>query len=192
MRESLLTSRKPSGFTLIELLVAIGIMAMLGLMSWRAIDSALRSRDHIVEVERRWQKLARGFSLVEVSLLQSAERKAPGTAAQPDFSIEKLNDGRQRIFFWRMDVNRGARLVGFQLEGDTLMLLRWPRNVPEPNPKSEPILTGIHNVEWAALDRNLKWTSVWPPASQAGLPLGIRIDMDVDNVGHIQRVFALR
>ncbi len=192
-----------AGLTLIELMVALVILAMLGLMSWRGIDSALSSRDHIIVVEHRWQKLSRGFSLVEHNLLQIAERDAyvpsttPGTLS--GFRLEKLPDGQQRLVFWRMDAVQGARLTGFRLDGDKLMLLRWPHNVPvvtaEDNVDAESILDGLHNVRWAALTSDMQWTDTWPPAGQslgAGLPLGVRIDMDIENVGHIQRLFALR
>ncbi|MDH5709265.1 MAG: prepilin-type N-terminal cleavage/methylation domain-containing protein [Hylemonella sp.] len=36
--------RRPAGFTLVELLVALSIMAVLALMSWRGIDSMLRTQ----------------------------------------------------------------------------------------------------------------------------------------------------
>lgn len=37
-------ARKTAGFTLIEVLVAIGIMALMALMSWRGIDAMLRTQ----------------------------------------------------------------------------------------------------------------------------------------------------
>jgi type II secretion system protein J len=192
-----------AGLTFIELMVALVILAILGLMSWRGIDSALNSRDHIIVVEHRWQKLSRGFSLVEHNLLQVAERNAyvPAitTNAQPAFKLEKLADGQQRMVFWRMDPEQGSRLTGFRLDGDKLMLLRWAHNVPvvtaEDSVDAEGILDGLHNVRWAALTSSMQWVDTWPPPGQsigAGLPRGIRIDMDIDNVGHIQRLFALR
>jgi prepilin-type N-terminal cleavage/methylation domain-containing protein len=211
------------GLTLIELLVALVILATLGIMSWRGIDSALRSRDQIVEVEQRWQKLSRGFSLIEHNLLQAAERGSSLPGAFPDFKLEKLPDGRQRLIFWRMDPVQGSRLTGFRLDENKLMLLRWPHNVPlvstsnsssntsssvspsmsldlssnstlttDAGVDADSILTGVSNVRWAVLTSDRQWLDIWPPAAKAGLPRGVRIDMDIDNVGHIQRLFALR
>lgn len=37
--------RRKLGFTLIEVLVALGLMALLGLMSWRGLDTLLRTRE---------------------------------------------------------------------------------------------------------------------------------------------------
>ncbi|HSD38387.1 MAG TPA: type II secretion system protein GspJ [Rhodocyclaceae bacterium] len=215
--------RPSSGLTLIELLVALVILAVLGLISWRGIDGALRSRDHIIEIEHRWQKLSRGFALIEHNLLQTAERGSGLPSAAPDFKLEKLPDGSQRLIFWRMDPVQGSRLSGFRLDDDNLMLLRWIHNVPlsiasgssssasstpsssvsldmsgksSPPPSAdidaESILGGVHNVRWTVMTADRQWLDIWPPAANAGLPRGVRIDMDIDNVGHIQRVFALR
>jgi general secretion pathway protein J len=37
--------RRDNGFTLIEVLVALALMALLGLMGWRALDTLLRTRE---------------------------------------------------------------------------------------------------------------------------------------------------
>ena len=39
------TSAKQQGFTLVELLIAITLMAVLAGLSWRGLDSLMRSRD---------------------------------------------------------------------------------------------------------------------------------------------------
>ena len=39
--------RPAKGFTLIEVLVAIGVMAVLALLSWRGIDAMLRTQTHL-------------------------------------------------------------------------------------------------------------------------------------------------
>ncbi|MEC5388144.1 prepilin-type N-terminal cleavage/methylation domain-containing protein [Uliginosibacterium sp. H3] len=225
------TKRLACGLTLIELLVALIILAVIGLMSWRGIDGALRSRDHIVGIEQRWQKLSRGFSLIEHNLLQTAERGSSLPAALPDFTLQKLPNGNQRLIFWRMDPVQGSRLSGFRVDGDKLMLLRWMHNVPlsmastssssassatssagsssmsldisgsiQPaagtDIDAESILDGVHNVRWTVhmltSDKRSIWLDSWPPAPNSGLPRGIRLDMDIDNVGHVQRLFALR
>ncbi|GAB4057610.1 type II secretion system minor pseudopilin GspJ [Uliginosibacterium sediminicola] len=183
--------RKTAGFTLLELLVALLIMAVLGIMSWRALDAALNSRDRILSVEHRWERLARGFALIENNLMQVAQRKDPSPKAQADFKLEKLEDGNQRIYFWRSDAQQGARLSGFRVEQNQLMLLRWPHNVPSPDPDAELILDGVSNLRWAVLDSSHNWQETWPPTQTSALPLGIRLDLDIENVGHIQRLFAL-
>jgi type II secretory pathway component PulJ len=207
------------GLTLIELLVALVILAVIGIMSWRGIDGALRSREQIRSVEQRWQKLSRGFALIEHNLLQAADRGTVLPGSFSDFTLEKLPGERQRLVFWRMDPEQGSRLTGFRLDDDKLMLLRWPHNVPlaanssssssassvfsvstfgktsatdDQDVDAESILDGVRNVRWAVLSSSMQWLDTWPPVANAGLPYGVRLDMDIDNVGHIQRLFALR
>lgn len=180
------------GLTLIELLVAVLILAILGVMCWRAINASLDSRDHILEVQHRWQKLSRGFSLIEHNLLQTAERASTAPGTIPDFQLQKLENGDQRLVFWRMDPVQGARLTGFRVENDQLQLLRWPHNVPVTSVagqlKVESIIDGAHKVRWAVLNSQGDWVDAWA----GGVPNGIRLDMDIDGVGHVQRLFAFR
>jgi len=55
--------RRHVGFTLIEVLVALGLMALLGLLSWRGLDTLLRTRE---ATQLRTDQVA----LVQVSLGQ--------------------------------------------------------------------------------------------------------------------------
>jgi general secretion pathway protein J len=69
--------RRKLGFTLIEVLVALGLMALLGLMSWRGLDTLLRTRE---ATQLRTDQVA----LVQVSLGQwradlNAQMALPGT-----------------------------------------------------------------------------------------------------------------
>lgn len=190
MRKPTFNSRR--GFTLIELLVALLILAVLGIMSWRATATALDSRDQIVDVEHRWQRLSRGFALIENNLLQVAERQTPNPNGVYDFNLIKNDAGEQRLIFWRTEANRGARLSGFRIVNGELQLLRWPRNRPNEEADSEVILSGIQRVQWAVstiIDNRIEWQDAW---QKPGLPLGLRITLDIDKVGHVERVFALR
>jgi len=190
-----LTAHRSHGFTLLELLVALVVMAMLGIMSWQAIDSALSTRDHVREVELRWQKLTRGVALIEANLMQVAERASANPNAIPDFKLEKFSDGEQRLIFWRTDATLGSRLAGFKHVKNQLLLLRWSHNAPVGEPVLEPVLEGVQNIQWTVLDTKQVWSPVWPApgtVNPSGVPAGIRIEMDIEHVGHIQRTFALR
>ena len=57
-----------AGLTLIELMVALAIFSVLGILSFRAIDAATVTRDHLSRESRRWQEITRFFQLTEAQL----------------------------------------------------------------------------------------------------------------------------
>ncbi len=53
------------GFTLLELLVAVALLSVLAVLSWRAMDSVLRSRDRIVQSSDELRALSVAFAQLE-------------------------------------------------------------------------------------------------------------------------------
>jgi len=110
------------GFTLIELLIAITLMAVLAGLSWRGLDSLMRSRD-ITQAQ-----------VDKTAVLQTvlAQWQADLNAAQPVPSIADagvLWDGRtlritRRATAWRADgADAGLWVVAWTLRGN--QWLRW-------------------------------------------------------------------
>ncbi|PQA84759.1 general secretion pathway protein GspJ [Limnohabitans sp. TS-CS-82] len=110
------------GFTLIELLIAITLMAVLAGLSWRGLDSLMRSRD-ITQVQ-----------VDKTAVLQTvlAQWQADLNAVQPVPSITDagvLWDGRtlrltRRATAWRADgADAGLWVVAWTLRGN--QWLRW-------------------------------------------------------------------
>ena len=114
--------QKQRGFTLIELLIAIALMAVLAGLSWRGLDSLMRSRD-ITQVQ-----------VDKTAVLQTvlAQWQADLNAVQPVPSITDagvLWDGRtlrltRRATAWRADgADAGLWVVAWTLRGN--QWLRW-------------------------------------------------------------------
>jgi general secretion pathway protein J len=110
------------GFTLIELLIAITLMAVLAGLSWRGLDSLMRSRD-ITQAQ-----------VDKTAVLQTvlAQWQADLNAVQPVPSIADagvLWDGRtlritRRATAWRTDgADAGLWVVAWTLRGN--QWLRW-------------------------------------------------------------------
>ena len=72
-RSTLRTSStiRTRGFTLIELLVAVGLMAVLALLSWRGLDTILQSRERLVVASDQLRSLTLAFSQMDEDLLRS-------------------------------------------------------------------------------------------------------------------------
>ena len=114
--------QKQRGFTLIELLIAITLMAVLAGLSWRGLDSLMRSRD-ITQAQ-----------VDKTAVLQTvlAQWQADLNAVQPVPSIADagvLWDGRtlritRRATVWRTDgADAGLWVVAWTLRGN--QWLRW-------------------------------------------------------------------
>lgn len=113
---------KQRGFTLIELLIAIAIMAVLAGLSWRGLDSLMRSRD-ITQAQ-----------VDKTAVLQTvlAQWQADLNAVQPVPSITDAGvqwDGRtlrltRRATAWRADgADAGLWVVAWTLRNN--QWLRW-------------------------------------------------------------------
>jgi general secretion pathway protein J len=130
------------GFTLIELLIAITLMAVLAGLSWRGLDSLMRSRD-ITQAQ-----------VDKTAVLQTvlAQWQADLNAVQPVPSISDagvLWDGRtlritRRATAWRADgADAGLWVVAWTLRNN--QWLRW---------QSAPLLTRAALVQaWANAER---------------------------------------
>ena len=116
------SAERQRGFTLIELLIAITLMAVLAGLSWRGLDSLMRSRD-ITQVQ-----------VDKTAVLQTvlAQWQADLNAVQPVPSITDagvLWDGRtlrltRRASAWRADgADAGLWVVAWTLRGN--QWLRW-------------------------------------------------------------------
>ncbi|MCD6681859.1 MAG: prepilin-type N-terminal cleavage/methylation domain-containing protein [Burkholderiaceae bacterium] len=56
---------RAGGFTLLELLVAVALLSVLAVLSWRGMDSVLRSRDRIVQSSDELRALSVAFAQLE-------------------------------------------------------------------------------------------------------------------------------
>ena len=70
-------SQQSGGFTLIEVLVAIGVMALMALMSWRGLDGMLRTQSSLQTRSDEIRTLQAGLAQWQTDLDQLAE--LPGT-----------------------------------------------------------------------------------------------------------------
>ncbi|WP_083917783.1 type II secretion system protein GspJ [Uliginosibacterium gangwonense] len=182
------------GLTLIELLVAIVIFSLLGLMAYRAVYSATESQKRLSEEYVTWQRISRAISRVETELTQIGTRSSGQiVSAQAALDVTTSDNGNIRMVYWRMDDNQGARLSGLEYSNNTLSLLRWKSGDASQNPERNILLAGVTSftLNYAA-ENDSTWRTSWPasPARKTEIPTGIRLEMEVDGIGRITRVFA--
>lgn len=83
--------KKQHGFTLLEVLVALGIVAILALLSWRGLTEVLRSADRVNRVDSELQTTAAIFGQLDRDL-SSLNLGTPWPGADQE-SVELIDQG---------------------------------------------------------------------------------------------------
>lgn len=188
---------RSSGLTLIELMVALAIFSVLGILSFRAVDAATVSRDHLASESRRWQEITRYLQLTETQLLQIVARPVvPGVTESSLIVGPPSGDtGNFQFSFLKLDGARNSvRRVGYRFEKSHIVLLRWPGVDTDGKPTEDVVLEGVKNLRLNFVTDDGRSSAIWPaqPASANPLPEGIEIQLEVTDVGTLRRLIALR
>jgi general secretion pathway protein J len=200
-----MTARRYRGFTLIELLVALVILALLSLAGYRGLDAVLQTRERITREATKWQHLAVFFSRLEQGVAQAIHRPArdQGGLAQPEWigrSVVVAGD-EAHLTFTRAGIpdqgeaQRAPQRIGYRLEKDAILLLRWPfpDQAPRTEPSRYPLLEGVREFHLRHLDASGNWLPEWPPTGQPGtLPMALEVAVTLADGEKITRVFALQ
>ena len=120
-----MTPRRQAGFTLIEVIIAIMIMAIISLISWRAIDSvALTSRkldqhtDEALALQRAFDQFERDVAARSVVQAEPSAAEAPAApgaeeaepvAIVPQLLPDAIQVSGMKTPAPRIDIVRGAR-----------------------------------------------------------------------------------
>lgn len=186
------------GYTLVEVLVALTVLAIASALSYRALDlfrggaarltADGRALGELVSVFARMQldvERVVNVRLVDrqrrvVPLLRTAEDPVSGETA-PGFELVRAG----------ADELAGARRVSYRLRGSTLEYGLWPDAVnPAASPKTYRLVDGVKAYRVRFLDTQGRWLTAWSGGAEA-LPRAIQVELDLEGVGLVQRVFAL-
>jgi prepilin-type N-terminal cleavage/methylation domain-containing protein len=158
-----------NGFTLLELLVAIGLLALVAVMSWRGLDEILRTHDALAQAEVRLDELQRVFQRLEQDALVARDARASDNQLQ-------LTDG--------------TSLVVYQFEGGTLT--RQVPGVQRGGVRFAGNLTAAAVQVWQG---KFGWTdgtaSTDGTAAGRVAATGVRLQLTLANGDTASRVFLL-
>lgn len=170
--------KRPRGFTLLELLVAVALLSVLAVLSWRGMDSVLRSRDRIVQASDELRALSVAFAQMEqdvrgtwtVRLLGLREPAIAfavrGEAARPEMLLVRETAANQPLRLQR---------VRYRLNGDRLERGFAPWVAAQDDPARplvwQPLLGDVERIELRAWIASRGWM---PAATLAGADSAVR------------------
>jgi general secretion pathway protein J len=187
--------RCSGGLTLIELLVALAIVAVLGVLSFRAVAAATAGRDRLADEFGRWRDITRLMQMLETDLLQIAARP-PVAGAGAALAVTTGAGGKGIEFnFLRQDgANDRPRRVGYRLDDGHIVLERWPDGDATAAPAEDIVLDDVAGLRLAFITADGQRVAAWPPgpAAAPSLPAAIDLQLELPDAGTLQRLIALR
>lgn len=199
-------TRRPAGFTLLELLIAISIFALLGLGTYRMLDSVLRTDAATRAQEQRLRELVRAMAAFERDILQAQRR--PIRDPYGDARAALVGEGGEQSAIevtrsgWRNPLGTPRstlQRVRWQLSGEQWQRRYWTviDQAQDSQPQVQQALDGVISFRLRYLDSKFVWVDNWPPSEGEtadrlqNLPLGVEMTLEHRRFGELRRVLRL-
>lgn len=191
------------GFTLLELLVALAIFAIMAASIYSSLAMLLTTSSRLDEAGNALRELQRTMQVLGRDLEQVTNRPVrggydtelppllwPGTEEQ----LEMTSGGRSNPLGQpRCSLQR----VAFRLRDSTLERLSWAAldQAQDSAPYVQPLLSGVSSFEISFLAAQDQTFPDWPPANPppkiTTLPRAVRVVLEVEGWGRLERIFLL-
>lgn len=132
--------KKQRGFTLLEVLIALGIVAVISILSWQGLEEVLRSANRVTQVDEQIQTVSAVFSQLEKDLGALELSTEPPT---PDSDLVEVTGSGLLIQYTQRKTSEPAyreRVEWILNEAGLLRIARRELNPDQPS-ISEPIPT---------------------------------------------------
>lgn len=199
-------ARCSGGFTLLELLIALALFALLGLATYRMLDTVLRvdsqTRSHdalLRETSRALEAFARDVRQVQPRPVRDRYGDdLPALTSDPaDASVVEFTRAG-----WRNPLGQPRsqlQRVRWQHDGQTWQRLYWSvlDRAQDAQPQVQQALTQVSEVRVRFLDRGGVWRSDWPPAEGeeerrlTQLPRALELRLQHARYGELTRILRL-
>ena len=198
--------RAARGFTLLELLIAIAIFALLGLGTYRMLDSVLQTDKVTRAHEMQLRELVRAMAAFERDVLQVQARPTRDPFGDPRAALlgEDLDAPALELTRsgWRNPLGQsrsGLQRVRWQLSGEQWQRQYWTvlDQAQDSQPQVQQALDGVTRLQLRYLDQEGSWQTSWPPQSNNPddalklLPQAVELVLDHRRYGELRRVLRL-
>lgn len=196
-------SRRQSGMTLIELLIAVGILAVLALLSSTLLGTSLENQKHLRASSRSLEELALSVTLIQRDLEQMLNRIGRdeyGTRQQVPllsfaegelYQLEFTRDGRRLLP--GETFSSSLERIRYGLEDKHF--IRYSAAVPDPVSATEwrkqKMMGDITAINFSFFQQG-KWHREWPSSAlgttgtEQGLPQAVSLRLDTERWGVVE------
>jgi len=196
------------GFTLLELLVAMAVLAVVGMLGYRGLNSVLDAEARLQFESRRWNDVSLLFSQLSEDLTMAvarttrdgADHTSPALLVSDSASASAATDEAQLVVT-RLGIGEGTaaqsapRRVGYRLRDGALQYLVWPDldAAPGTKPAAYELLAGVADLQWQALDLDGRWATIWPADRPVNtLPRAVSVRIVLAGGEELTRILPLR
>lgn len=186
---------KQAGFTLIELLIAIAVSAVIALLAYQSIDSAVRVSESYTEQQKKQSQLQRAVWWLEQDVMQMAPRpildELGSTLPAMQLQPEQMEWSRIALYP-TPDSSGGLVRVRYMLEENKLVRLSWPviDRAPDTLPRRQVLLENVEGWTIRLLDANQFWFDFWPQPNRPleALPGLVEVELTLEGLGTLRRL----
>jgi general secretion pathway protein J len=184
------------GLTLIEMLVAIFILAILAVLSYRAVAAMTNATQQVDESGRRFERLADTVDQIDRDLTFTSDESSAGLTLRGDGGATG-RPGELRFpttaSAYRTGQEAAPALIGYRLHDGRLEKLVFPQPwMADDQPVVRVLLDRrVKDFRLRFRDRAGAWYDHWPVQAATGLPSAVEYRLELNDGGTVTRLVAL-